>query len=113
MGVVALTAAAECDRIRTVAAYRIPVTLLADKPITGQRLGLLAPRLLVDVGDIPHLAALPGPGRVVLAGGVDGQDQDLPLETVKKAFQGAPVRDFLPASPDSLEAVVQAVLAGS
>ena len=113
MGVAALTASAQCERIRAVTAIRPPVSLLSEKPITGQRLGLLAPRLLVEVGDIPHLAALPAKGRVALVGGVDGQDRDLPLADIKKAFQGAGLRELLPATADSQKALVQSILQGS
>ncbi|MFM8930672.1 MAG: alpha/beta hydrolase family protein, partial [Gemmataceae bacterium] len=113
MGVAALTAAAQCERIRGVAAFRAPVSLLSEKPISGQRLGLLAPRLLVEVGDIPHLAALPEKGRVVLAGGVDGQDRDLALDDLKKNFQGAGPRELLPATPEAQNAIVHAILHGS
>ena len=113
MGVAALTAGAQSGRIRGVAAFRPPVSLLSEKPISGQRLGLLAPRLLVEVGDIPHLAALSETGRVVLAGGVDGQDRDLAPDAVKKAFQGAALGAWFPATPDAQKAFVQAILHGS
>ena len=43
---------------------------VTDAPYKSQRLGLMAPGILREVGDIAHLAALCLPRRVVIAGGV-------------------------------------------
>ena len=69
-GVVALGAAAVDRRVARVAAVGTLASYLAEGPYVGQRLGIMAPGIVRDVGDIAHLAALAAPRRVVIAGGV-------------------------------------------
>jgi dienelactone hydrolase len=71
-GLVALTAAALFpDRIASVATFGAPVTLVSDKEYPeGTRMGLLVPGLL-KVGDIPHVAAMSAPRRLLMADGVN------------------------------------------
>ncbi len=79
-GLVALAAGAVEPRIKSVAAIGTISTLVSDRPYRGQRLGTIVPGMLVDVGDVAHLAALAAPRRVVIAGGVgpDGKPMDGP-----------------------------------
>src|SRR5262249_42937070 len=67
-GIVALTAAALFpDRVTAVATINLPVTLLTTKAYPdGTRMGLLAPGLF-KVGDVPHLAAMSAPRRLIVA----------------------------------------------
>jgi pimeloyl-ACP methyl ester carboxylesterase len=73
-GVVAMVAGAVLDdRVTTVAALGAPFTLITDEaygPNVG--MGVLAPDLL-RVGDVPHLAALTAPRRLIVSGGVTPQ----------------------------------------
>ena len=74
-GLVALAAAATDPRVSRVAAVGTLASYVSDEPYRGQRLGVIVPRILRDVGDVPHLAALVAPRRVVIAGGVSGGGQ--------------------------------------
>src|SRR5262249_54167691 len=76
-GLVALAAAATDPRVSKVAAVGTLASYVSDEPYKGQRLGVIVPGLLRDVGDIPHLAALVAPRPVVIAGGVSGGGQGL------------------------------------
>ncbi|MFO1092451.1 MAG: alpha/beta hydrolase family protein [Planctomycetaceae bacterium] len=73
-GLVALCAAAADDRgrIAQVAAVGTLASYISDVPYQNQRVGIMAPGIVRDVGDVPHLAALALPRRVVIAGGVTG-----------------------------------------
>ncbi len=55
-------------------------------PYREQWLGVMAPGILRDVGDIPHLAALLTPRRLVIAGAVQGDAQPLSREALDDAF---------------------------
>ena len=58
-------------------------------PYKNQRLGLMAPGMLREVGDVAHLAALCLPRRVVIAGGVSGDGAKLSAEALRKMFEPA------------------------
>ncbi|MFM8224148.1 MAG: acetylxylan esterase, partial [Planctomycetaceae bacterium] len=55
-------------------------------PYREQWLGVLAPGILRDVGDIPHLAALLAPRRLVIAGAVQADLKPLAREALDEAF---------------------------
>jgi hypothetical protein len=76
-GLVALSAAATDARITHVAAVDTLASYISDVPYQGQRLGVMAPGILREIGDVPHLAALCAPRRVVIAGGVWGNGKAL------------------------------------
>ena len=86
-GVVALCAAATADeRVSAVAAIDAPATLVTEDPYgDGMRMALLAPRLF-SVGDVPHLAALGAPRRLVIAGGVTPQGKKLGGKEIQEAY---------------------------
>jgi cephalosporin-C deacetylase-like acetyl esterase len=88
-GLVALCAAATDKRITKVAAVGTLASYVSDEPYVGQRLGTLAPGILRDVGDVPHLAALAAPKRVVIAGGVGGNGKPLTAEQLREAYRPA------------------------
>lgn len=72
-GVVALCAAALDERIATAATVEAPISYMTDLPYPAStRMGLLAPGIL-RVGDIPQLAALVAPRRLVIAGGLSAE----------------------------------------
>lgn len=83
---VALCAAALDERITRVAAVGGLASFVSEVPYEKQRLGIMAPGMLRDVGDISHLAALVSPRRVVIAGGVDGSGQALSEEELKTRY---------------------------
>ena len=55
---VALCAGALDKRIAHTVTTGSLASYISDVPYTGQRLGLMAPKVLLEAGDIPHLAAL-------------------------------------------------------
>ena len=71
-GLVALAAGAIEPRIGKIAAVGSLGSYISDEPYVGQRLGLMAPGILRDIGDVAHLAALAAPKRVAIAGAVHG-----------------------------------------
>jgi pimeloyl-ACP methyl ester carboxylesterase len=86
-GVVALTAGALFpDRISSVATISSPVTLVTSKAYPdGTRMGLLAPRLFM-VGDLPHLAAMAAPRRLIVANATDLYGKTLIERAAREAF---------------------------
>lgn len=71
-GVVALAAAAFDPRITRVATVGLLASLVTEVPYEGQRLGIIVPGMLRDLGDISHLAALVAPRPLFIEGGVNG-----------------------------------------
>ena len=88
-GLVALCAAAADDerRISQVAAVGTLASYISDVPYENQRVGIMAPGIVRDVGDVPHLAALALPRRVVIAGGVTGGGQVLDELQLQEAYR--------------------------
>ena len=71
-GPVVLAAAAVDPRITRVATVNSLSSYVSAVPYRGQRLGLMAPGILRDVGDLPQIAALIAPRPLTIAGGVTG-----------------------------------------
>jgi hypothetical protein len=88
-GLVALAAAATDKRITRVAAVGTLASYVSDEPYVGQRLGVMAPGIVREVGDVAHLAALAAPRRVVIAGGVTGGGKPLTAEELRAAYNPA------------------------
>ena len=76
-GVVALCSAALDERIQEVTCIGTLSSYISEVPYEGQRLGIMAPGILRDVGDIQQLAALVAPRRLAIIGGVAGGGQAL------------------------------------
>jgi dienelactone hydrolase len=85
-GLVALCTAALDERITQVATLETLTTYVTDEPYRGQRLALMVPGILRDAGDIPHLAALVAPRRLVAAGGVLPAGRPLDAAQLRDAF---------------------------
>ncbi len=85
-GVVAVCAAALDARITDVATLGTLASYVTEVPYEEQRLGILAPGILRDAGDIAHLAALIAPRRFVVAGGVNGAGQPLNTGSLREQF---------------------------
>ena len=92
-GVVALCAAALDERITRVKVIESLSSFATDHAYRGQRLGLMAPGILRDVGDIADIAALVAPRPVTISGGITGEGKILDRVTLNKAF-GSTKRDF-------------------
>ena len=88
-GLVALCAAATDKRITKAAAVGTLASYVSDVPYEGQRLGIMAPGVLRDVGDVAHIAALAAPKRIVIAGGVMGNGKMLTGEQLRAAYSPA------------------------
>lgn len=58
----------------------------SDVPYANQRMGIIAPRILRDVGDVSHLAALVAPRRLVISGAVSGGGDPLAAEALREQF---------------------------
>jgi dienelactone hydrolase len=73
-GVVALCASGLMDdQVTSTVLINAPISLITEQAYrAGMRMGLLAPGLL-GVGDLPHLAGLTAPRRLVIAAGVTPQ----------------------------------------
>jgi dienelactone hydrolase len=85
-GLVALCAAAVDERVAAVATADAPLTYVTEAAYgPGTRMGLLAPGLL-GVGDVPHLAALAAPRRLVVLGGVSPQGERRALRQLQEAY---------------------------
>ena len=85
-GPVALATAAVDRRITRVAVVNSLVSYITDTPYRGQRLGLMAPGILRDVGDLPQIAALIAPRPLTIAGGVTGGGEVLDEAGLKSAY---------------------------
>jgi len=86
-GVVALCAAALDERISHTVTSGSLASYISDVPYTNQRLGLMAPNMLREVGDIPHLAALIAPRKLTIAGAVHGSGKALTEAELKDNFE--------------------------
>lgn len=84
-GMVALCAAIADNKQKIQAIYMdgLLPTFISDVPYEGLRVGILAPGILKDVGDVPHLTALVPSAFVVIDSPVGGK---LSFEQVQKAF---------------------------
>jgi hypothetical protein len=86
-GIIALTAAAIDERVTHAVTFDSLASYVTDKPYRGQRLGILVPGLLRDVGDVGHLAALVAPRSLTIYGGVNGAGESLSKAAIQTAYQ--------------------------
>jgi cephalosporin-C deacetylase-like acetyl esterase len=85
-GIVALCAVALEERLMTAAAVDMPISYVPEFAYApGTRMGLLAPGIL-RVGDIPQLAALAAPRRLVIAGGVSPEGRKRTEKQLREAY---------------------------
>jgi len=85
-GIAAIYAAALDERVTHVATVGSLVTYVSDVPYVNQRLGVMVPGIVRDVGDLPALAALIAPRTLVVASGVSGNGTLLPSAALHGAF---------------------------
>ena len=74
---IALCSAAIDGRIDRTATVGGLASYVSDAPYENQRLGIMVPGILRDIGDIPQLAAMAAPQRLVIAGAVNGPGKPL------------------------------------
>jgi len=86
-GMVALCAGALDERISRVVTINSLASYVTDQPYVGQRLGLMVPAIIRDVGDVANLAALIAPRPVVIAGGVTGSARPLGVAALREQFR--------------------------
>ncbi|MFN0056428.1 MAG: alpha/beta hydrolase family protein [Planctomycetales bacterium] len=86
-GLVALCTAIYEPELPRVVLVDSLVSFRSDVPYVGQRMGLLAPRILRDAGDVPHLAALLAPRRLVIAGGVTSGGEQINEPALRERFE--------------------------
>lgn len=86
-GLVALCSAAFDDRISRVVTINSLASYVTEQPYAGQRLGVMAPAILRDVGDVTHLAALVAPRPLIVAGGVTGGARNLGAAALREQFK--------------------------
>jgi dienelactone hydrolase len=86
-GVVALAASALlAESVSSTAVLDAPLSWITGTAYaSGTRMGLLAPGIL-KVGDIPHLAALAAPRRLVVAGGITAEGKKLDNAGLQKSL---------------------------
>lgn len=104
-GLVALAAAATDPRVSQVATVGTLASYISDEPYTGQRLGVIAPGILKEVGDVAHLAALIAPRRLVIAGGVSGGGPALTPSALRIAYAPALSTWSLLGAPDAIKLI--------
>jgi cephalosporin-C deacetylase-like acetyl esterase len=85
-GVVALGTAIFEPRIARVAMIDTLASFQSDVPYVNQRMGIMAPRILRDAGDVPNLAALIAPRRLTISGAVTGGGAPLPESALVEQF---------------------------
>jgi dienelactone hydrolase len=87
-GIVALCAAGLLnDQVHAAAALGTPVSYVTEEAYpSGTRMALLAPGIL-RVGDIPHLAALNAPNRLVIAAGLTSQGKKMTEKQLREAYR--------------------------
>ena len=86
-GPVALCSAALDERITHAVTINSLASYVTDEPYRNQRLGLMVPGILRDVGDLPHIAALIAPRQVTIVGGVTGGGQTIHGDDLLKQFR--------------------------
>jgi dienelactone hydrolase len=74
------------DRVKAMATVEAPASYVTEEAYpAGTHMGLLAPGLL-RVGDVPQLAALSAPRRLVVAGGMSSQGKPLAEKALKEGY---------------------------
>jgi dienelactone hydrolase len=107
-GLVALSLAAWDERIERTATIGSLASYISDVPYDQQRLGVMVPDILRQVGDVGHIASLIAPRRLIVAGGVQGDGTVMPAEPLGKAFAPARMAYGLEGSPREFQLLPEA-----
>ena len=84
-GLAAICAGSLDDRVRSVAAFQTLSSFATPREFQGHRMATFVPFIL-DIGDVPHVAALLAPRRLILARPVDAQSKPLEADAAAAAF---------------------------
>ncbi len=84
--VVALGTAIYSKKIANLVLVDPLASFVSDQPYEQQWMGIMAPRILRDVGDVAHLAAMVAPRKLVVVGGVDGAGTALKADALEQSF---------------------------
>ncbi len=84
---VALCTGAIDPRVTKVIAIDMLSSYITEKPYAHQAIGLMAPGILREVGDIAQIAALIAPKQLVIAGGVNGTGEALTLDQLRETYK--------------------------
>jgi len=85
-GIVSLCHAGLDARVSSVATVDSLNSFTSPTPYENQRLGCIIPGILKDVGDVPQLASIMAPKKLVIAGSVAGNGEKLTLKEMKESF---------------------------
>ncbi|MDG2126069.1 MAG: hypothetical protein P8J87_20380, partial [Verrucomicrobiales bacterium] len=89
-GTVATFVGALDERVSAVVSVGALGSYLSEVAYVGQRLGLMVPGLLAEVGDLGVVAGLVSPRPLLVAGAVAGGGGLLPVETMRElGWRGA------------------------
>lgn len=99
---VSLCASALDERVTHVATVGGLASFVSAVPYENQRLGIMVPGILRDVGDVPHLAALSAARRLVIAGGVTGGGTALPPNELRYNYEYTAAACHLEQAEDQL-----------
>jgi hypothetical protein len=83
---VALGAAIYEPRIARLVMVDSLASFKSDVPYVNQRMGTVAPRMVRAAGDVPQLAALVAPRRLVVSGGLTGGGDPLTADALRAQF---------------------------
>lgn len=92
-GLVAISTAALDERITDAIVVNSLSSWVSESPYRGQRLGLMVPGILKEVGDVSHITGLIAPRRVAIVGGVSGTGNDLTQDQLMQVY-GPAVRAY-------------------
>ena len=85
-GVVAMCVAGIDPRIGRCVTVGSLASYLTDKPYEGLRLGIMAPGIVRDIGDIPQIAAMIAPRKLLVTEGVAGDGRKLTEVELERQF---------------------------
>ncbi|MDB5338993.1 MAG: dienelactone hydrolase-like enzyme [Planctomycetaceae bacterium] len=85
-GVIALGTAIYTRKIANVVLVDTLASYVSDQPYEHQWMGIMVPRILREVGDIPQLAAMVAPRKLVIVGGVDGSGTAVKSDALEQNF---------------------------
>ena len=86
-GVLALAVAPLLSGVERVVTVGSLASYISDRPYTQQRMGVLSPGILRDVGDLPRIAAVIAPKPLIIAGCVNGAGEPLPVEAANENWE--------------------------
>ena len=85
-GLVAIATAALDDRVTRAAVVDALASFVTDVPYERQRLALMVPSILREIGDIAHIAALLSPRPLAIVGGRAGDGRALRIAELEHHF---------------------------